>query len=512
MKKNLFLNLFFTVTIGILGFVVNRVFSDTMGTEALGLMRLFTQMVAYLNLANLGIASASTYALYKPLANNDINRVSIVISTIDSYYKMISIIILVLGSMVSLLLPKLINTISYGNYIYIFWILYVINTALSYTFAKYSILLTADQKYGLVRTIQGSSKVLLNIMQLLILIYTQSFLLFVLIMIGQNIFNYFFFNKHFQYNYKKIKKVKDREKQIIKDMKNLFWHSIGSLVVYNTDFILLSKYTSLEIVAIYSSYLIVYQMVVTIIGVLTPVLTPKIGNFIAQHNKLDIFKFWEKLHLLYMITGSIIVTVTFYVLNPFIGLWMGIDYILPSLTVSLLLVNLFIQITRAITDVFKTNSGFYNDIYNPIFESIINLLVSLILVQKIGLNGVIIGTITSNIAVTFVLKPIMTFVRCFDKKIKDYIFIYTKYLLIVGVTIFISNYMINYFEIIGNIDSWINWILISTKTAVVVGVINGIVFLMDVVYRREVKKLLLRNINFKLLDKIGVYSEEKMKK
>ena len=68
------------------------------------------------------------------LANNDTTRVSVIISTIDSFYKRISIIILVVGCGISLLLPKLINTNCYGNYIYIFWILYVINTALSYTF------------------------------------------------------------------------------------------------------------------------------------------------------------------------------------------------------------------------------------------------------------------------------------------------------------------------------------------------------------------------------------------
>ena len=494
MKKNLYLNLFFIVTIGILGFIVNKVFSDTMGPETLGLMRLFTQMVAYLNLADLGIGASSTYALYKPLANNDMNRVSIIISTIDSFYKRISIIILVIGCGVSLLLPKLINANSYGNYIYVFWILYVINTALSYTFAKYSILLTADQKYGFVRTIQGSSRVIVSIVQLLVLIYTQSFLLFTILMIGQNIYNFYFFNRKFKKEYKEVKKVTEREGQIIKDMKNLFWHSVGGLIVFNTDFILLSKFTNLETIAVYSSYLIVYQMVLTIIGILTPVLTPKIGNFIAKHNKLEIFKLWERLHLLYMVAGTIIVTVTVYLLNPFVDLWMGEKYILPILTVSLLLINLFFQITRAMIEVFKTNSGLYDDIYNPILESIINLVVSLILVQKIGLNGVIIGTISSNIIVIYILKPLITFIRCFDKGVKDYIIIYTKYLVLVGITIYISNYSIDYLNLVGNINSWIDWIFTAIKVTVVVGIITGMVFIVDEVFRREVK-IIFSNIN-----------------
>ena len=289
----------------------------------------------------------------------------------------------------------------------------------------------------------------------------------------KNIYNFYFFNKKFRNDYKEIKKVKEREGQIIKDMKNLFWHSTAGLVVYNTDFILLSKFTDLKTIAIYSTYLIVYQMIVTIIGILTPVLTPKIGNFIAKHKKNEIFKLWERLHLLYMVAGTIIVITTFYLLNPFVELWMGKEYILPLFTVSLLLVNLFFQIIRSMIEVFKTNSGFYDDIYNPILEGIINLVVSLVLVQKIGLNGVIIGTISSNIIVIYILKPLMTFIRCFDKGIKDYVFIYTKYLILVGLSIYISNYSINYLNLVGTINSWASWIFTAVKVTGVVGMVTS---------------------------------------
>lgn len=496
LKKNIYINLFVTIIIGVLGFVVNKVFSNTMGGETLGLMRLFTQMVAYLNLADLGIAVSSSYALYKPLENNDIKRVSIIVSTIDYFYKRIALIILIVGLLGNIFLSKLINTNIYGNYIYIYWMLFVINTSLSYIFAKYSVLFTANQEYAFVRKVQGSSRILVNILQLVILVLTRSFLFYIIIMIGQNLYNYYFFYRHFKNKYKKIEKVKAREKEIIKDMKNLFWHSIAGLVVYNTDFILLSKFTSLETVAIYSTYLIVYQMILTTIGILTPVLTPRIGKFIAQHNKLEIYKYWEKLHLLYMIVGTIITITSYYMLNSFIRLWMGLEYVMPILTISLLLVNLFFQMTRCMMEVFKTNSGFYDDIYNPILESIINLVISLVLVQKIGLNGVIIGTISSNIVIVYILKPVMVFIRCFDKKVLDYIFIYTKYMLLVGTTIVISKRAMEYFNLITTIDSWFNWIISAIKTTGVIGVITGIVFLLDGIFRIEVIKVLrkLKNI------------------
>lgn len=502
MRKNLYLNVFVTLTIGILGFVINKVFSDTMGAETLGLMRLFTQMTAYLNLADLGIATSSTYALYKPLADNDINKVNVIISTIDSFYKRISLLILTLGLLISTFLPKLININGYGNYIYIFWILFVINTALSYTFAKYSILFIANQEYGLVRKIQGSSRIIINILQIIILVWTQSFLFYIIVMIGQNIYNYYFFKRHLKDKYKYMKKVNEREKHIFKDMKNLFWHAIAGLIVFNTDFILLSKFTTLKTVAIYSTYLIVYRMILTIVEILTPVLTPIIGKFIAQNGKLEIYKYWQKLNLLYIFAGTIIIITSFYMLNPFIELWMGSDYVLPILTVGLLLVNLFIQMTRSMTEVFKNNSGFYSDIYNPVLESVINLIVSLVLVQKIGLNGVIIGTISSNIIIIYILKPIVVFIRCFDKQVIDYTFVYTKYSLLVGTTIFVSKNVIEYFNFITIINSWFNWVILAIKITGIIGVITGTIFLLDGVFRGEVIKIFrkIRNKSRNFLD------------
>lgn len=218
------LNLLITIGIGVLSFLVTKYFAEYMGISNLGLMRLFTQMVAYLNLAELGVASASAYALYKPLMEKNIKQINKIISTIESFYKKISISILLIGLLLNFSLFYFIDNYKYSYNIHIYWSLYVINTSITYLFAKYSILFTANQEYQYVRKVQGFGKIIFQLFQILILIKYSSFILFIILMIFESIYSYYFYRKHFLKYYNYIKKVKEREPSIIKDMKNLFWH------------------------------------------------------------------------------------------------------------------------------------------------------------------------------------------------------------------------------------------------------------------------------------------------
>ena len=495
MKKDILINLLITVILGVLTFVINRVFSQQLGQESLGLMSLMTQLIAYLNLAELGISSASTYALYKPLAEKNESQINIIVSTINIYYQRISMIILIVGLLVAIFIPSIAKTTSFGNSIYIYWILYVINTAWSYYYAKYSILFLANQEYGYTRLIEGSSRIFVTLLQVFVLVYFQSFLLFILVLSLQNIINIVLYKLHYTKYYSYIKKVQERDSTIFKKMKNLFWHKIGTLVVFNTDIILLAQFTSLKVIAIYSTYLIVYQLILTIIGILTPVLSPKIGKYIAQNSVDNSYVLWKNLHLFYLYFGTVLVIVAYYTINPFIELWMGKEYLLPEFTISLLMINLFINITRVMIETFKDGFGFFEDIYNPVLESIINLVVSLILVQSMGLNGVIIGTICSNIVVIYFLKPVLVYIKCFKKNIKYFFIDYSKFLTLSIISICFSLYILNQLDTLSNIDSWITWISASLKSLLTVSIITFAIFIINKDFKKLLIKLLYKIIN-----------------
>ncbi len=490
MKKEISINMFFTLTIGLLGFILNRVFADTMGASDLGLMRLFTQLVSYFTIVDLGLTSASTYALYKPIVEKKNEEINNICSTIDNFYKKISLSIIILGFFSLFFLKKIVGDNNYGIWLYIYWIMYVMNTSISYLFAKHTVVFTANQEYVYVRKIQGTSKLLVNLLQIFLLLITKSFLIYIILMISQNLISLYFYKRYYNKNYSYIKKTNVKEKGIIKDMKNLFWHKIAGMVVYNTDYLLLASFVSLKVIGIYSSYLMVYSVVLMLVGIITPVIRPKIGKFIAINYKDTnrVYELWENLNLIYMIFGSTFITVSYFMLNPFIKLWMGKDYILPKITVILILINLYIQISRIMIDVFKENSGFYDDIYTPISEALINLIVSLVLVKKIGLNGVIIGTVSSNLFIVYLLKPILVFERCFKKTFINYIITASKYVFIFLIIFYLVSRRFDSYKI-SEISNWKEWIKYSFNITFFTLLMSSLCYFLDGVFIRNLKAL-----------------------
>lgn len=488
MKKEIILNFIFTILTSVVMFLQNKYFVEYMGIETLGIMKLFSQMLQYLNIIEMGLGSASTFALYKPLAEKNYQQVSIILSTIKSTYNKIAMILSVLGILITPILPFFMKVKSFDKIIYIYWILYVLNTASTYLFIKYVILFTANQEFIYVRFIQSVSKICCQILQIVLIIRYHSFIIFIILLILDNLTQYILFKRYFNKKYSFIFSTKERYKKLNNDIKNLFWHKIGTLIIYNTDLILISKLVSLKIVGIYASYQLVIQMIGTVINIVINVIRPKIGKYIALNPKENTYQLFKKINIIFLLIGIIFSYCSYILINYFISLWIGKEYILSNFTVQLICINIFVACFRVILDIFKDGSGFFDDIQCPILESIINLIFSIILGVKYGLNGIIIGTIISNILIILIYKPILVFKRCFDKKIKEYLKIYSNYLILILISIFSCDYFLSFISL-KETTSWIEWI----KQGVLIGIISlliiFIIFLSNKDFRKNLKYL-----------------------
>lgn len=491
MKKEIFFNFTLTILVGLLGFIQNRYFVQYMGIETLGIMKLFTQLLQYLNIVELGLGSASAFALYKPLAEKNEEQVSIIISTIKSIYTKISLLLLGLGILVTPILPYFMKMENFTKNIYFYWIFYVINTVSTYLYIKYVILFTANQEFIYVRFIQSISKIFYQILQIIFIIKYHSFLLFILLLLLDNLTQYILFKVRYRKKYSYIYKTKERYYELNRDIKNLFWHKIGSLVVFNTDLILISKLVSVEIVGIYASYQLIVQMIIMIIGIIINVIRPKIGKFISINSKDIIYLLFKEINIIFMGIAIFFSYVTYRVINSFVILWLGKGLELSIITVILICVNILIKIFRSIVDIFKESCGFFDDIQSPILESIINLVFSIILGIKYGLNGIIMGTIISNVTVILIYKPILVFKRCFNKDIKEYIKVYGNYLILLVISLFCLNIATKPF-IREDINSWVDWIIYSITISLITGVVLFIVFLLNKDFRNIIKVYVLK--------------------
>lgn len=439
----------------------------------------------------MGIGSASAYALYKPLAEKNIDDISKIISTIKSIYNKIAIILFGLGLVCTPLLSFFMKMDNFKRSIYLYWILFLINTISTYLYIKYVILFTADQQFIKVKFIQSSSKIFYQMLQIIFLMKVSSLYIYIFLLLLDNLTQYIFFKIYYKRRYSYIYTTKERYSGIKSDIKNLFWHKIGGLIVFNTDLILISKLVSIEIVGIYASYMMVFQILKTIINILYSVLTPKIGKYIAQNDKENIYKSFKEINIVFILLGMILIFPTFNLINSFIKLWIGKEFLLGNWTIVLMCINYYIDLVRWILEAYKTGSGFFDDIQSPIFEAIINLVFSIILGIKYGLDGIIMGTIISNILVIMIYKPILVFKRCFDKGVKEYIKIYGNYLILLIISLILLNIATKPF-IRTDINTWIDWVIYATTISVITGGVLFIVFLLNKEFRNVIKTYVLK--------------------
>ena len=456
-----------------------------MGIETLGMMKLFSQLLAYLNIIEMGLGSASAFALYKPLAEKNHKQVSIIVNTIESIYNKIGILLLGLGILCIPIIPFFMKVSNFSNVIYFYWMLYVLNTVSTYLFIKYVILFTANQEFLYVRTIQSINIISFKILQVFCIIKFHSFFIYILLLIFDNLTQWVFFRKHYKKKYSYITKVKEKYDGIKNDIKNLFWHKIGGLVVFNTDLILISKFTDLKVVGIYASYQMICQVLSTIINILLNVLSPKIGKYIAEHTKQEVYIHFKKYNILFCFISIIFTYCMFVLMDSFIILWLGKDFILGKFTLKLICFNLFVNLFRWNLESFKSGAGFFDDVKAPILESIINLVTSIILGLKLGLDGVIIGTVISNITIILIYKPILVFKRCFDKDIKDYIKIYGNYLILIIISLLACNFILKFISL-KIINLWFDWIINGVIIGSITFIITFIVFLSNKDFRDNI--------------------------
>lgn len=424
-KVNIIQGLCFTIVTGILSFLVNKVFSDYLGQESLGILRLFSQLIAYMSLAELGLAAAAQSLLYQHFKLNDKLAISNVVFTLRYFYSRISIAVLAIGLTLNFLLPFIIGEA--GSVVYICWTLYVTSLSISYFSARYVIVMTSDQRFGLVQVIRNTCKIVLSVVQVISLIFYQSFTLFVFLVIVSSVIELYLIRKYYFRLYRKTyESGNEKVKTVIDKTKQLFIHNFAGVLVFNTDYIIIARFVDLSTIAIYSSYLLVLRFIELVVTNITNVIRPKLGSIFVNSTRKERLALFYKSHIFVVYIATNFVFILNNVLRDFVIIWLDESYMISDLTLSLILFNFYCFIIRKPIDLFKEVSGYFKDVHLPIIEGLINLIFSLFLVQIYGLNGVIMGTAISNLVVILILKPYVVFNYVFNSSFLNYIILLCK--------------------------------------------------------------------------------------
>lgn len=415
-------------------FIARKIFVVYLSVDYLGLSGLFSNVLTMLSLAELGVGAAICYSLYKPLAFDEKHKIQALMKLYRDAYFIIGTLVLVVGLSFTPFLPYLMKDApDIPNIHYIYW-LYVINSASSYFLGYKRTVLIADQKKYIDSIYLFGFQILKHLSQILVLIFTRNYILFLLVMlactIGENIaIN---IQVHTLYPYLKEKSViplsRDEKGKIKKNILALSFHKVGTVLVNGTDNILLVKFVNLASAGLYANYTMIQAAVGGIVGIIYSSITASIGNLSAEKQAVGSKPVFDQLNFISAWVYGFTAICLFALFNPFISIWLGDKYLFNQSIVLVIAVNYYLSGMRKPVLTFKDSLGlFWYDRYKPLFEAGVNLVVSIVLARKIGIIGVLIGTSVSTLATCFWIEPYVVFRFGFEMPLSQYFSKYAKY-------------------------------------------------------------------------------------
>lgn len=399
-----------------------------LGVEYQGVNGLLHNILGMLNIAELGIGTAIVYHMYEPVLKNDIEKIKSLTRFYKKCYDIIMAIIFIVGCAVMVALPLFVDMDAIPDNIYILYFLMLIDAIASYMMAYKTSILYANQNNYVVQLVYLIGVLIYNSVQLVILYFTYNYYLFIIVKIigriAQNIALTWITQK--LYPYLKDKNVEKLDSSIVKDVitkvKGLICHKVSSYIVTGTDNILISKFVGIAAVGIYSNYTLIIGYVNTVLNQITDSTTASVGNLLSEKNPEKAFSIFKELNALSMSLTTICASAFYCMFTPFISWVFGAKYTLDYAFLSILVLNFILLSMRRPYGVFKAAAGIqYEDRYVALTEAVLNLIVSIILLQLIGFKGVILGTSVSYLCMFFYTIPKLIYGKTFEKSLRVYV-------------------------------------------------------------------------------------------
>lgn len=425
---NIKVGMLFYVLSLFLAFFSRRIFLDCLGAEFIGLTGMLMNIMSFLSVAELGIGASIVYFLYKPLQENNREKINEVMSMLAFLYRCIGVIIGSIGIVVSLFFPWWFDNLTTGlPIVYFAFYSFLGSSVAGYIFNYKQLLVSANQKQYLVNSYFQTIGIVQSIAQILLAYYYRNLWLWVVVGLVFTIIGIIIFNHRIQqlYPWLNIDLRKGRENlkkypEVLKKTRQIFVQRIKDFILYRSDEIMVGMFVSVVKVAFYGNYMIIINKLNFLVNILSEGLSAGVGNLIAEGNENKIMKiFWELTAARFFILGVIIFSLLMF-FQPFIGCWVGQQYQLSNIIVYLLIFNLFIRYQTAAVYIYIGSAGLFGDVWAAWIELAVNLSVTLLLAPTYGIAGILLGKIISFGVISSFWKPYYLFSRTFHRSVWDY--------------------------------------------------------------------------------------------
>lgn len=417
-----------------LGFISRLVFIRKLGLEYYGINGLFVSIISILSIADLGFGWAISYSLYKPLSENDEPKIAMLMNLFKLFYKRISMFIVFSGVVVMPILPIIAETSINTKRLSLIFGLFVIENAIGYLFAHNQILLIADQKNYIstkYEIVISSTQIICRIIVLLIFGDFIGYLVTgIIIRVIGNIYRELKVTESYPLlkKYKNIEIDKELKNKVYLDTKNILTNKVCTTVSKAVDNIYLSLLIGVKSVGLYSNYVLIFNIVNGFAGQFTNSYQASLGNlFVTSSNnkRYDIFK---KSFFISYLLSSLCLCALFFLVEDFIILWMGEEFIISSTAIRIAIINLVLMIYfQPLSHVISAAGLFERDKYFSIVDLSIKLFLGWSLGKILGLSGILLGGMVGILSSAF-LRSKYIFVDFFEIKYSDFIKLVTKHM------------------------------------------------------------------------------------
>lgn len=392
------------------GFIVRRMFLLYLGKNYLGYESVFANILQMLNTADIGISVAITAFLYQPLARQDNDAITALMYLYKRIYQVIGAIVLVFGIGVSFLLPILIpDADCSAAMLRVYFFVSLFGTVFTYYLAYKRTLLLADQKSYLVMLIDTIVYLAASLCQIAILRWQPDYLLYLLTVIARilisNAIIAFGCNKLYP-NLKQSVNKTDFElykTRVTTYVKDLFVAKIGGYIFNSTDNLVLSIFRGSILAGYLSNYTMITQQVNNLVGQILSSVQATYGNFITvTKDMVQQRKMTDTYLMVNAFIGTFCMLCVMFLIQPFVQIFFGKIYLLENTTVLWLSINLMLAIILQLpTQIFTVYRLYHYDRPIVAVSAILNIIISVLLVQKIGIDGVLIGTFITSLVYLF---------------------------------------------------------------------------------------------------------------
>ena len=426
----------------IIGYYSRVVFTRTLSASYVGVNGLFTDVLGILALSELGIGSAMGFALYRPAAQGDIPKLQTLMNLFRRLYWGVAAAV---GGIGLLLLPFL-NLIADDEtasveHLPLIYLMYLGNSVLSYLLIYRQSILTAHQREYIISIYITIFNILRTALQIFILRTTRNFILYSAVSMLCTILCNICISRRALRMYPYLREThaeklpREEWLTILRNIRALLLHRLGAVLINHTDSLLLSLFSGLVSVGIYSNYNLVISSVRQVLDRLFRGISASVGNLGATEDREAMEPVFQTAFFIGQWVYGICAIFLYELLQPFIELSFGPYFLFDRRIVAVLCILFFYHGLRTSIGTFWYALGMFRlDQYKALAEALLNLIFSIILGRRYGAFGVFMGTILSALATSAWIDPYLFFRHCLGKPVSPFLRRYISYLAVLAGT------------------------------------------------------------------------------